>query len=241
MTICIAALFDDGKGVVLAADYMITAAFPPMEYQFEKSDQAKIHHLGGGSFAMFSGNVVVGTAIVQETIAAVGGNGITNVAGIADIARNAFIRKRLSMIEQYHLTPRGLSLDQYYANQHQLLPGLVQVVDKALMEADLGVDLILAGWNGSSYSIYAVGDPGAVTCLDAIGYHAVGSGSPHAFYAFLVEEYRTSMNRDEAKGKVKRIKSMSENAPGVGRQTSCVVLPLKEEAHEIADKEGEVH
>lgn len=241
MTICIAALCEDRNSVVLAADHMITAAIPPMEYQFEKREPVKIHQMGIGSFAMFSGDVVVGTSVIQETAAAVLNNGITNVAGIADIAKNTFTRNRLSTIEQQHLIPRGLNLEQYYANQHQLIPGLVHVLDNALMETKLGVDFILAGWNGSRYSIYAVGDPGVATCLDAIGYHAVGSGSPHAFYGFLVEEYSTSLSRGEAKEKVTKIKHMSEKAPGVGLQTTCLVLPLEEENDAATKEEGEVH
>lgn len=241
MTICIAALCEDGNGVVLAADHMITAAIPPMQYQFEKKEPVKIHQMGIGSFAMFSGDVVVGTSVIQETAAAVLNNGITNVAGIADIAKNTFARKRLSAIEQQHFTPRGLNLEQYYANQHQLVPALVQLLDSALLETNLGVDFILAGWNGNGYSIYAVADPSVATCLDAIGYHAVGSGSPHAFYGFLVEEYSASLSRGEAREKITNIKHMSEKAPGVGLQTSYLVLPQKEESDAATKEEGEVH
>ena len=41
MTICIAALYDNGKGAVLASDQMITASIP-IGYEFEHQEITKI-------------------------------------------------------------------------------------------------------------------------------------------------------------------------------------------------------
>ena len=45
LTICVAALYEDGKGAVLASDRMVTAHIP-FGYEFEHQQTAKIRSLG---------------------------------------------------------------------------------------------------------------------------------------------------------------------------------------------------
>ena len=66
MTICIAALYDNGKGAVLASDQMITASIP-IGYEFEHQEITKIVPLNDPAsiYALTAGNVLLGTEILN--------------------------------------------------------------------------------------------------------------------------------------------------------------------------------
>lgn len=228
MTVCIAALYGGGKGVVLASDHMITANIP-MGYQFENDETSKIHPLSEDSCALFAGNVLFGDPILQQSRAIIAGEGQKYVGEIAEIVKNSYKDFRLSYIEERYLAPRGLTLEAYYGRQESLNPGIIQVVDQAMATEDIGVEFIVVGPTGAGYGIYIISNPGLSACLDAIGFSAIGSGAPHVLYSLLGATYKKSLGESEVKKLVKQAKKMSEVAPGVGKQTSVRVLPAEEE------------
>ena len=65
MTVCIAALYGDGKGVILVSDRMVTAHFP-IGYEFEHQEDTKIIALGGADsvHVMIAGDVLRGNEIL---------------------------------------------------------------------------------------------------------------------------------------------------------------------------------
>lgn len=66
------------------------------------------------------------------------------------------------------------------------------------------------------------------TCVDAIGFSAIGSGAPHVVYSLLGATYRKSLGKSQVKDLIIQAKELSEVAPGVGKQTSIRVLPEEE-------------
>jgi hypothetical protein len=68
VTVCIAALYDDGKGAVLASDRMVTASIP-IGYEFEHQEISKIVPMAGDSasiYALAAGDVLLGTEILEN-------------------------------------------------------------------------------------------------------------------------------------------------------------------------------
>lgn len=57
MTICIAALAENNKKLVLAADQMITASIP-FAYQFETDNVKKIYEVTDNAIIMTAGNAL---------------------------------------------------------------------------------------------------------------------------------------------------------------------------------------
>jgi hypothetical protein len=71
MTICIAAVCDGGKSIVVAADRMFTAP-APTSMEFETSEK-KIEPLATGCVAMSAGNSAYATEIIAGTLVGLAG------------------------------------------------------------------------------------------------------------------------------------------------------------------------
>ncbi len=236
MTVCIAALYGDGQGAVLASDKMVTAHIP-MGYEFEHQSITKIVPMDGdpgSTFALAAGDVLLGTEILniarvriqqqleqQSTITAL---------EIAELVRSTYQQVRLTNIAQRELEPRGLDLETYYRNNQALTQQIVQIVDQALTQGDIGVEIIVTGpGNTSRYTIHTIGNPGILREHTPIGYSAIGSGAPHAMYSLIEASYESSLNKDKVHNIVSEAKKRSEVAPGVGSGTQMLVIPVEAE------------
>lgn len=227
MTVCIAALYENGKGAVLACDHMITANIP-ISYEFENEETSKIHAIKDDTCVLTAGTVMFGDQIVQASRTAIAGEGHEHIRDIAEIVKTQYKNFRLAFVEENFLAPRGLTLESYYGRQASLNPGMVQMIDETLVNVDIEVQLLVVGPTGTGYSIYAITHPGVATCVDAIGFGAIGSGAPHVIYSLLGATYKKSLGKSEIEDLVMRAKQLSEVATGVGKQTSIHILPVEE-------------
>lgn len=196
MTICIAALYGDGEGCILASDLMVTAHIP-IGYEFESGEVDKIVAMCSASpiHALVSGDVLVADEILSVARKGAEDQGITTTPAVAELLRAAYQSVRLARIVRTELEPRGLDLSGYYNNQQRLQPTVVQMIDRALAETDVGVDLILAGPGDPTCNIYTITNPGQLTPHDAIGHAAIGTGAPHALYSLIEGKYRKSLDK----------------------------------------------
>ena len=172
MTICIAALYDKGAGAVLVSDKMVTARIP-MGYEFEHDETTKIIGLDGdGSvYALISGDVMRGNEILNVAKAQIAqNNGNVTASQAAELVRAAYQQVRLANVIHRELEPRGLDLQNYYSVQQQLSPQVVQIIDQALANADLGVEMLVAGRNGETCTIHTIMNPGLVHDNTSIGH-----------------------------------------------------------------------
>lgn len=226
MTVCIAALYDDGRGVVLASDRMVTAHIP-IGYEFEHEASTKIVPLIDGSLmVLLSGDVLRGHEVVQMARTMLAEQtGTVTAADTAELIRSCYQEIRRKCIIQTELEPRGLDINAFYNNHQQLMPQVVQVIDQNLASWDLSVEILVAGANDNNCAIYSVMHPGVVHDHSAIGHGAIGSGAPHALYSLIETEYRASMPKDVVVELVKKAKTRSEVAPGVGSGTTVVTIP----------------
>ena len=224
---CIAALYEEGSGVVLASDKMVTARFP-IGYEFER-EAPKIVPMNTLSsiFALTAGDVLLANEILNLARTQV--QDTTGATETAEIVRSAYQAVRLANIVRTELEPRGLSLSDYYSNQQSLLPAITQAIDQALAQSDIGVEIIIAGSDESLHSIHMIINPGVTRDVSPIGHSAIGTGAPHAIYSLIGSRYQPSLDRDTVFGLVKTAKEMSEVAPGVGKATEIFALPLRNE------------
>ena len=133
MTVCIAALYENGKGAVLASDRMITANIPPMAYEFESSEASKIHQLSADSYVLLAGGILHGDSIIRHSQVVISREGYKSVEDLSNTITDTYKETRLNYIEQRYLNPRGLTLDRYYDRQTSLNPGIVESIDQALL------------------------------------------------------------------------------------------------------------
>ena len=227
MTVCIAALYDDGAGVVLASDRMVTARIP-IGYEFEHGEKTKIVELvsGGSVYALIAGDVLRGNEVVNlARTQLVQREGDITASETAEIVRNAYQQVRRVNIAHRELEPRGLDLNTYYNRHQQLSPQVVQMIDHALSSSEFGVEMLIAGPSGRAHTVHTISNPGIIHDNSPIGHGAIGSGAPHALYSLIEASYRSSMKRNVVVDLVKKAKTRSEVAPGVGKETTTIVLP----------------
>ena len=230
MTVCIAALYGDGAGVILVSDRMVTAHFP-IGYEFEHQEDTKIIALDGADavHVMLAGDVLRGNEVLDMAKAELAqhAGGVT-APQAAEIVRQAYQKVRLANIVHRELEPRGLDLNSYYSRQPQLAPQIVQMVDQAMCNENLGVEMLVAGPNGASHTIHTIVNPGAMHDNSSIGHGAIGSGAPHALYSLIEASYASSLSREKVIELVKGAKQRSEVAPGVGKETTTVTIPMED-------------
>ena len=228
MTICVAALYENGHGAVLVSDRMVTAYFP-IGYEFEHDETTKMIKMTEALdvYSLLAGDVLLGTEIINAAREQVKLQEITSATMMAEMVRVAYTQKRLARVVQSELEPRGLSLQDYYNSQQRLLPHIVQIVDQALHQTNIGVEIIVAGPSGSQCSIHTITNPGVDRNNSAIGYSAIGSGAPHAIYSLIEAPYKPSLRKERVKEIVESAKKRSEVAPGVGSQTQFRMISLK--------------
>jgi len=226
MTICIAALYENGKGCVLASDQMTTAHFP-LGYEFENEEIKKIIKVRETTVAylLSAGDVLFANEVLEAVRKDVDSKGITVTPIIAELFRQHYQNVRKQHIIRNELEPRGLTLDSFYAAHQRLLPQLVMMLDTALKMANPRTELVVAGFSESCCSIFSIVNPGDLFCHDAIGFAAVGSGGPHAVYSLIESGYKKSMDAKTVYELVEKAKHRSEVAPGVGRGTEIISVP----------------
>ena len=226
MTICIAALYENGKGCVLASDQMTTARFP-IGYEFENEEIKKIIKVRETtvSYLLSAGDVLFANEVLEAVRKDVDEKGITATPVIAELFRRHYQTVRKQHIIRHELEPRGLTLDLYYQAHQKLVQAVVMMIDNALKTGNPRTELIVTGFGESGCSVFSIINPGDLFCHDAIGFVAVGSGGPHAIYSLIEAGYKKSMDAKTVYDLVKKAKRRSEVAPGVGRGTEIISLP----------------
>jgi hypothetical protein len=138
MTVCVAALCgeEEDPRVVVAADHLVTSG-GFMEFEHPGS---KIVELGDQALVMVAGNTIDGMRLVNEAAAGMDGDPVS----IPELAQNLgqrYAAARLHRAEQTLLVSRGLSLETFYNMHNQLNQQVVMLLDNALGEFGLGVEL----------------------------------------------------------------------------------------------------
>jgi hypothetical protein len=226
MTICIAALYENGKGCVLASDQMTTVHFP-IGYEFENDEVKKIIKVRETTVAylLSAGDVLFANEVLEAVRKDVDAKGITATPIIAEMFREHYQDVRKKHIIRAELEPRGLTLDSFYQAHQRLVQQIVMMIDNALKGGNPRTELIIAGFGESCCSVFSIVNPGDLFCYDAIGFAAVGSGAPHAVYSLIESGYKKSMDGKTVFELVEKAKHRSEVAPGVGRGTEIISVP----------------
>jgi 20S proteasome alpha/beta subunit len=223
MTVCIAALYNNGNGCVLASDQMITAHFP-IGYEFESPDVEKIVKINDSVcvYILVSGDVLFANEVIEHARKQITAGKIKDTAIVAEEIRKSYQQIRRNRIIRNELEPRGLDINMYYQSQQRLLAALVQVIDNAFKTYNPRVEFLVAGKDETSCHIFTIINPGDITCNDPLGYAAIGSGAPHAMYSLIESKYSKSINKENAESLIQKAKERSEVAPGVGKGTKTV-------------------
>lgn len=193
MTICIAALAERSKAIVMVADKAITyGSAAPMQAE---TTARKIVPVGdSGWYTLMAGDTTFAGDVIEK-----GKNLIAAHAGIQDSVsgmmrcmKEAYQRCKETEIEGTILRPNLLTKTLIIARPATLLPlqsNLNDKISKAIAEHNCETDLLICGFDKDKHPhIFSIRDPGVYENHDLIGYHAVGIGQEAAMARLMSVE-----------------------------------------------------
>ena len=221
MTIGIGAICEEDTCVVLAADTMVTNQ--ALSLEFEHKSQ-KITWLSERCVALTAGDALAHTelfGLVKGTITQIKK---PSVVGIVDKIKETYQEIRKRQIEERILKPKGFeNLEHFYQVQSRLIPDVAMTTQMRIDQYKYGLEILVAGVDNDRARLYGIFDPGTSYCFDSIGFHAIGSGAPHALNTLIVREANGGERLHETIMIVYEAKKISERAPGVGSNVTDIV------------------
>jgi len=219
MTVCLAALCENGRTVVVAADRMVTFG-GIIEFEHTVPKMTPTTSL---AMVMVAGDTLLGTELAQTVAAQVRGT-TPSINTIAVALGQEFQAIRRREMEVEILVPRALDLNSYYGAHASLNGQIVVGLDHNLTQFSLGVELLLGGVDEEGSHIYSISNPNQVRCHDIIGHGAVGSGAIHALQSMIGFRHDATARLGETVFRAYASKRRSEAAPGVGRDTDLAIV-----------------
>ncbi len=223
MTICIAAITDNNK-ILAITDKMVTIGMP-VATRYEISENNKAIKLTEKCIALFAGNVVYANEILEITKVKMSVLTTPNpsILDITNLMKSAYFEYWSQQLDNQLFQRYSLTLATFMQNQRNLNEELVKKVNEILANANLGVDILVAGIDTTPHLFY-IGNPGTITSLDGIGYALIGSGSQHAQLSLIENEYHSGISQKDGLYALIEAKKRAEYDPGVGQLCDIVII-----------------
>lgn len=234
MTVCVAALCDDGASVIGVSDRMLSTAD-------NQTTRVKVHDLTRTVVALIAGDVALHTELLIELRATIDRCSDTpellTVKNIADSYGAAYADCKRRRAERQFLSPLGLNSDEFLKRQAEfsekfssdLVREIVNYQMPACAALFIGKD---AGHGYVRSHIYSF-DNGSVTCHNEAGFASIGVGMYQAMSSLMFAGHRTQQGLDATAYMVLAAKKRAEVAPGVGKETDMVVVTKPNESYMI--------
>lgn len=227
MTVCIGAICESGKSVVVAADRMVTFG-SPMNLQAEPPTLRKIFSVGESCVLLFSGSVPDGEEIVAEVQSRLTQKNlqVAKVAKVADATKSAYITLKRKRVEETILGPMfgvGYKDFQNLVVQSSASQILMQTVGM-VSQHNLQLDFLIAGTDATGAHLHLASHPGQLQSVNMVGYAAIGSGGLHAMVQLSLAQHTAAAALSEAVFNVHEAKKAAEVAPGVGKFTDLAII-----------------
>ncbi|MCK4554727.1 hypothetical protein KAU19_07285 [Candidatus Parcubacteria bacterium] len=227
MTICLAAICNKGLNLVVASDSMITNRSLSIEFEHPTK---KMTELSDKCIALTSGDALAHTELFDSVQVEIEKLKSPTLKNIILKIKKCYQEMREEKIIEYYLIPRGFdNFAKFYQSQRILNPEISQRIQFQIEEYNYGLEILIAGIEDEQAHIYEIFDPGTSKCFDSIGFHAIGSGVPHALNSLIARGCNQNTNLEECLIEIFEAKRMAEKAPGVGATLTniCILCPKK--------------
>jgi hypothetical protein len=222
MTVCIAAICESGRAIVLAADAMITGEDLKIEYEF---GSPKIKQLTSNCAVAAAGDATMETDLLRMVHNAISELKAPSMDMIVQRTRETYRALRTRALEDQILLPHGLeSMDRFYETQSTMLEPMAKSIFNDIKEFDLELDMIIACVEKDGAHIALIQDPGTASTWDELAYNAIGSGYAHAETTLILRDYDPACSLAEALLSVYTAKKAAEKAPGVGQRLTHMAV-----------------
>lgn len=220
MTIGIAAICDQGRAVVLAADRQFSAGFTSGE-----SKAGKMNNFGLDWYVAFSArNTPNAFEVIMEGRRLVADLDERVWHDVMPAIERGYQKVRNSKTEALYLTSWGETADAFHATGKDRIPETVYAgLQHNMRNYDLEADLLIVGIDDTSH-IYTVKNPGISQDHTGLGFWAIGSGAPAALASLFARKCSFHCHVEEVLYLVYEAKIQAEKASNVGVETDLYVL-----------------
>jgi len=224
MTVCIAALCDNRKAIILAADKMVASHAIESEAEIHK-----VLRLHKDWRVMLAGDIAPAFDIVDSARKKLPKGKALTVQEVELAVVGSYREKRLADAASQHLAPRGWTLEAFNSPASNALPESLRLsLDAAIESHRLDLELLVAGFDrhgqGHIFSVTDYDNRGAARRFDIPGFQAIGSGSHGANYMMMYRVLSPPLPIRWALYLVLEGKYFGELASGVGSRTDLYIL-----------------
>jgi 20S proteasome alpha/beta subunit len=205
---------------IAASDRQITAG--DVEYE---PNQQKIAPITPRAIILIAGNYSVHSEAIMRTHKQINDNKDVLPENIALVYGQSIQAIKRRQAEDLYLSPLGLNTDSFLARQREFSADFVERITTQIQsyEGEDARALIVAG-DGQNVHIYTVDKTGMISCLDDVGFAAIGAGAWHANSRFMQFSYNNKIVLAPAAAAVFAAKKAAEVAPGVGTSTDLYIV-----------------
>jgi hypothetical protein len=222
MTIGIGAVCNNGKAIILTSDAMVTHG--GLSIQFEHYSR-KMTELSDHCWALTAGDALAHTELFNMVLGEIHKLKSPSVLEIVDKIKECYQIIRMKEIVEKHLKPKGFQgIQEFYQAQRYLLPEITITIQNKIDTYDYGLQILIGGFSQGSSDLYYIDNPGVSSCFDSIGFHAIGSGTPHALNCLIARNCHQGLSLEESILMVYEAKKMAEKAPGVGSNMTDMII-----------------
>jgi hypothetical protein len=225
VTICIAALCQDGSTVIGISDRMMTVG---EDIEYERA-LTKASPIAPHIVVMYSGDARIHSDLYCSVRREMHEDVARSVWGVKDVAEayaRQYAAERAKRAERDILKPLGLHSASFIASQKFMARRLVRdLAEKMRSYKHLDLMEIICGVNKSTGEghVYTV-DNGEIQCEDDAGFAAAGTGQWHATSRMLLNRHTRGAGLAETLFRTYSAKKRAEAAPGVGVETDMFIL-----------------
>jgi len=221
MTICIAALCDEGKSAVVAADRMsVFGGGSLLEFKLD-NHAAKIHRLADHAVLLHSGRGQDAELISAEIKKAAVDGELEDA--VDEIVMNLIEKRR--DLEVSRKLGNSFNYEKLVTVAGNSPSGHLYELLQQVRKTDLG-DMLIVALKSGHYEIYFHCPP-AFPVRSDLHYATVGSGAIYARAALTIQQYTSDAKVSEALFQVYSSKKAAELVYGVGEPTDMAVLTEK--------------
>jgi hypothetical protein len=207
---------------------MITAA----DVQYEPQQQ-KIAYFGK-SLVLVAGDIGIHSQAIRDTEKEIRGRQVSP-HDIAQIYGRAIQSINRRQAENEILAPLGLNTDTFHAQQKDFTPNFVDTITSQFQNRrPIDSEALVVGSDGDNAQIYSIDAYGNETCLDGVGFGAIGIGAWHAKSRLMQVGHTSTRFMAPALASIFAAKKNAEVAPGVGISTD-INFVLKDSIFPIWD------
>jgi 20S proteasome alpha/beta subunit len=224
MTVCVAALCDIGRAVVLASDKMVGIGFVEAEL-----DNTKLQMIHSQWFMMMAGDDIAPLFELGDLARAEMPPSIeVSLEQVMEVLQRNYELIRMGRAEAQHLKPIGWTVERFNREGNTILPNFLELQSK-IGDYELSVQILVAGFDrklvpwGRIFTIDP-SDRGIPRRHDLPGFAAIGSGAIAAEYMMHFKDVTQKLPIRAAVYYALEAKYFGERATGVGPQTDLIVL-----------------